>query len=173
METYYTTEEKFLQAVDELSFGETPKALQLLNALLDAEPTYARTYYQLGVIYYYHLMDYKSAGYFLGKCTEIEPLFPNVYVDYIKLLVFLNMEKKATSVAEAALLVPGVCSGTVYQLLGLMFEKKQEWKNALIYYNKSLLTFTSTAEIEKVNEDVERVKQKETATAVYKYHFNA
>ncbi|MDB5119090.1 MAG: hypothetical protein JWN56_308 [Sphingobacteriales bacterium] len=172
METYYTTEEKFLQAVDELSFGETPKALQLLNALLEAEPAYARTYYQLGVIYYYHLMDYKAAGYYLGKCTELEPLFPTVYADYIKLLVFLDMEKKAKSVAEAALHVPGVCSGVVYQLLGLLHEKKHDWNNALMYYQKSLLNSTDNLEVDKINTDISRVKLKMERNKLYKYHFN-
>lgn len=172
METYYTTEEKFLQAVDELSFGETPKALQLLNALLEAEPAYARTYYQLGVIYYYHLMDYKAAGYYLGKCTEMEPSFAPVYADYLKLLVFLNMEKKAKSVAESAINIPGVCPGLVYQLLGLLHEKKHDYTNAFIYYQKSVLNSTDNSEIDKVNADISRVKLKMDGNKKYKYHFD-
>jgi tetratricopeptide (TPR) repeat protein len=172
METYYTTEEKFLQAVDELSFGETPKALQLLNALLEAEPAYARTYYQLGVIYYYHLMDYKAAGYYLGKCTELDPSFAPVYADYLKLLVFLNMEKKAKSVAEAAIHIPGVCPGVVYQSLGLLHEKKHDYASSLVYYQKSALNTTDNSEIEKINSDINRVKQKMEAHKKYKYHFD-
>ncbi|WP_432327344.1 hypothetical protein ACRQ5D_28220 [Mucilaginibacter sp. P25] len=38
MDNYYSIEEKYLRAVDELSFGETPKGLNILNQIITDEP---------------------------------------------------------------------------------------------------------------------------------------
>ena len=108
MDTYYTIEEKYLQAVDELTYGENPKALKLLNEIISNDPLYARAHYQLGKIYYYEIKDYQAAGYHFETCVSLEPSFPDVYYPYMHLVVFLNMEKKVNDVAVKALTTPGV-----------------------------------------------------------------
>jgi tetratricopeptide (TPR) repeat protein len=97
MDTYYTIEEKYLQAVDELSFGETPKALNLLNAIIADDATYARAHHQLGKIYYYDLKDYQTAGFHFKTCMELEPLFPDNYFHYLSLVVCRKEQAMAQS----------------------------------------------------------------------------
>ncbi len=63
MDTYYNIEEKYLLAVEELKYGETPKSLQLLNEVIANDPLHARAHFQLGKIYYYDLNDYNTAGF--------------------------------------------------------------------------------------------------------------
>jgi hypothetical protein len=58
MDTYYIIEEKYLQAVNEASYGETPKGLKLFKEIIDNDPFYARAHYQLGKIYYYEIQDW-------------------------------------------------------------------------------------------------------------------
>ena len=70
MDILYTVEEKYLQAVEELNYGELPKALHLFHEIVNAEPAYARAYYQLGSIYHYHFKNFQSAGYYYKKCIE-------------------------------------------------------------------------------------------------------
>src|ERR1700744_4934667 len=108
MDTYHTIEEKYLQAIDELNYGDSPKALQILNEIVAHDPTYARAHYQLGLIHYYNIEDYNAAGYHLKTCTELEPNFPDVYYHYLKLIVFLNKSKLVASVAAQASKTPGV-----------------------------------------------------------------
>ena len=88
MDIYLTIEEKYLQALDELWYGEPPKALQLLNEIIANDPLYARAHYQLGKIYYYEISDYLAAGYHFKTCAELEPQFPDVYFHYLRLLLF-------------------------------------------------------------------------------------
>jgi len=38
MESYYTVEEKFLQAVEEVNYGEPAKGLQLLKEIVEHDP---------------------------------------------------------------------------------------------------------------------------------------
>ncbi|MFD0764958.1 hypothetical protein ACFQZI_08830 [Mucilaginibacter lutimaris] len=123
MDTYYTIEEKYLQAVEELSYGETPKALNLLNELINNDPLYARAHFQLGKIYYYDLKDYQTAGYHFKTCMEIDPLFCDNYFHYLSLVVFLKMDKQVKAVADKALITPGVSASSIYELLGLYAEK--------------------------------------------------
>src|SRR5271165_1186043 len=127
MDTYYTIEEKYLQAVEEISYGETPKGLQLFNEIVNNDPLYARAHFQLGKIYYYEIKDYQTAGYHFKTCMELEPGFPDNYFHYLQLVVFLDMEKQVLQVGEMALKTPGVNTSSIYELFGLFYEKRKDW----------------------------------------------
>jgi tetratricopeptide (TPR) repeat protein len=170
MDTYYTIDEKYLQAVDELCFGETPKALQLLNEIINNDPLYARAHYQLGKIYYYDVLDYQTAGYHFKTCMELEPSFPDIYFHYLHLVVFLNMEKQVNHIVAQALTTPGVNAAAIHNLLGLFFEKNKYWAKALAAYHKALIEVTTKELQETVEESVERVKEKMQQRNVYQYH---
>lgn len=169
MDTFYTVEEKYLQAVDELRYGETPKALRLLNEIVANDDTYARAHYQLGLVYYYNMDDYQTAGYHFKLCIDTEPAFPDVYYHYLKLIVFLNMHKMVNTVAQQALVTPGVNAAAINNLLGLFAEKSKRWDEALGYYRKALLAATHKEEVSDVEESMERVKSKQLQLAKYNY----
>lgn len=172
MDIYLTIEEKYLQAVDELSYGENPKALQLLNAIIVEDPFYARAHYQLGKLYYYEVNDYQAAGYHFKTCAELEPSFPDVYYHYLHLLVFLNMDKQVSLVKNKALTIPGVCAACIYNLEGLSAEKKKDWKNALTAYQKGFVEATCKVERDNIEESIERVKTKERPFKKYNYELS-
>jgi len=171
MDTYYTTEEKYLQAVDELGYGETPKGLQLLNEIINNDPLYARAHYQLGKIYYYDIMDYQTAGYHFKTCIELEPTFPDLYYHYLRLVVFLNMEKQVNQIIAKALVTPGVNIASIYDLLGLFLEKNKDWTKSLHAYQDALIEVTGKVQKESIEENIDRVKAKMQKGKVYKYHF--
>jgi tetratricopeptide (TPR) repeat protein len=133
----YSIEEKYLQAVEELHYGATPLSLKLLNQILAEDSTFVRAHFKIGVLYYYDLNDYQSAGYHFKLCTELEPSFPDVYFHYITLLVFLNMERQANQVAAKALTVAGVQASAIHNLVGLCAENNQKWNLALASYHKA------------------------------------
>ena len=160
MNTYYTIEEKYLQAVDKIGVGKTPKALKLLNEIVSNDPLYARAHYQLGKINYYDLEDYQAAGYHFKTCMELEPSFPANYYHYLNLLVFLNMQKAVKTVAEKALTVNGVDFADIHDLLGLSAEKNKRWQEALDAYEQALEEATYKKDREKIEESIGRVKAK-------------
>jgi tetratricopeptide (TPR) repeat protein len=169
MDTYYTIEEKYLQAVDELSFGETPKGLNLLNAIIADDATYARAHHQLGKIYYYDLKDYQTAGFHFKTCMELEPTFPDNYSDYLSLVVFLKMERQVGLISAKALTTPGVDIAEVYGLLGLFAEKNKQWPQALQAYRNAYVEATDKAERDEAEESIERVKEKMQQSFAYQY----
>ncbi|RYU92283.1 hypothetical protein EWM62_02270 [Mucilaginibacter terrigena] len=169
MDTYYTIEEKYLQAVEELSYGETPKALNLLNELIANDPLYARAHFQIGKIYYYDLKDYQTAGYHFKTCMEIDPLFPDNYFDYLSLVVFLKMDKQVKMVATTALATPGVNAASIYELLGIYAEKNKNWNKALAAYRNAYMETTTKEQLESTEESIDRVKLKMRQGIVYQY----
>jgi len=124
MDTYYTIEEKYLQAVDEVCFGEIPKGLKLLNEIICNDLFYARAHYQVGKIYYYEIKDYQTAGFHFKTCLELEPSFPDVYFHFMHLVVFMNMEKQVFDIATKALTTQGVNSADIYTIFRLCFSRK-------------------------------------------------
>jgi tetratricopeptide (TPR) repeat protein len=169
MDTYYTIEEKYLRAVDKLSYGRTTKGLKLLNEIINNDPLYARAHYQLGIIYYYEMKDYQTAGYHFKTCMELEPSFPDNYTDYLDLLVFLNMEKLVNSVSIKALNTPGVDAADIYSLLGLFYEKNKNWTKALLNYQKAFMEVTINGDKIDIEQSLKRVRSKMKHTLAYTY----
>ncbi len=170
MDTYYTINEKYLQAIDELSFGETPKALQLLNEIVNNDRLYARAHFQLGKIYYYDLQDYQTAGYHFKTCMELEPTFPGNYFHYLGLVVFLNMEKQVNLIAAKALTIPGVDTAGIHELMGLFEEKNKRWDRSIHAYNLALDEVFGKDQRSSIEDSIERVKTKKERSKTYQYH---
>lgn len=172
MDIYLTIEEKYLQAMDELWYGETPKGLQLMNEIIADDPFYAKAHYQLGTLYYYSVKDYQAAGYHFKTCIELAPDFPDVYYHYLHLLVFLKMGKAIQLVKERALKIPGVNTAAVYNLVALFAEKQKDWDSAIDAYREALLDSTCKTERGSLEESIERVKSKRKQSKKYNYELS-
>ncbi|MBS1504122.1 MAG: hypothetical protein JST32_18785 [Bacteroidetes bacterium] len=169
MDIYLSLEEKFLKALDKINYGKTPKALQLLNEIIADDPFYARAHYQLGKIHYYDINDYQAAGYHFKTCIELEPAFPDVYEHYLRLLVFLGMDKQVHAVKDRALIVPGVNKSYIHYLTGLHAEKKREWNNALAAYHEAFMSAIGKHDKETAENCIARVKAKDHPSIKYHY----
>lgn len=169
MNTYYTIEEKYLQAIDKISYGKTPKALKLLNEIISNDPLYARAHHQLGMIYYYEIKDYQTAGYHFKTCMELEPSFPDNYTHYLDLLVFLNMEKLVNTISTKALNTQGADTAGIYDLLGLFYEKNKQWTKAQEAYQKAFMEVTDNKEKADIELSLNRVRSKMKQTLAYTY----
>jgi len=169
MDTYYTIEEKYLQAVDEVCFGEIPKGLKLLNEIICNDLFYARAHYQVGKIYYYEIKDYQTAGFHFKTCLELEPSFPDVYFHFMHLVVFMNMEKQVFDIATKALTTQGVNSADIYDLQALFFEKNKNWVKALASYRNAFIEVTDKKQKEYIEDSIERVSEKIRKYKAYQY----
>jgi len=169
MNTYYTTDEKYLKAVEKYYYGKTPKSLQLLNDIIAADPQYARAYFQLGKIYFYELKDYQQAGYCFKTCNELDAAFPDVYYHYMRLLSFLNMTKTMNSVKEKALQTPGVEHAGIWEILALNAEKNNDLALARSCYEKAFEIVTSSKRMENIQDGLNRIEEKQQRKKAYLY----
>jgi tetratricopeptide (TPR) repeat protein len=169
MDIYYTIEEKYLQAIEEYWYGQSPKSLQLLNEIIAIDPMYAKAYYHLGLIYCYELSDYQAAGYNFKTCNQLDPAFPDVYEHYTHLLAFLDMEKQLQVVKEKALATPGVDFAAIWNILGLHAEKKKDLHQAKTCLDEAFALSTSKIQLESVEENLQRVELKLKRKTAYSY----
>ena len=171
MDILYTVEEKYLQATEELNYGELPKALHLFNEIINNDPDYARAYYQLGCFYHYQFKNYQTAGYYYKKCIELEAEFPDVYEHYLRLLITLKMTNLVNRIAEKALVIAGVCQAQIYESLGLYAEEQQHLDEAMLHYKKASLITSSQNEHSLFQDHLKRIgdKQKANQNMVYAY----
>jgi len=169
MDIYTTADEKYLQAIEELNWGELPKALQYFNELVAFDPDYARGYFQLGNLYHYRFKDYKTAGYYYKRCIELDADFPEVYEPYLKLVITLKMHKLAKQIADKALTVSGVCEAQIYENLGLQAEQQQNFIGAASYFKKAELFNAVQDKHGILQEHQDRIKNKLNSTKAMIY----
>jgi len=169
MDIFTTVEEKYLQAIEELNWGELPKAHQYLIELIAFDPDYARAYYQLGNFNHYHFKNYQSAGYYYKRCIEIDPSFPEVYEPYLKLVITLKMHKLVKQVSAQALAVPGVCEASIYESLGFYAERQQDFKLADSYFKKAEMLNAVQDKQSVFKEHQNRIKSKVNSTKTMIY----
>lgn len=172
MDIYFTIEEKYLQAVEEYNYGTLPKTLQLLNEIVATASTFARAHYLLGKMHYNDMNDYQSAGYHYQTCVELEPSFPDAYVPYLRLLLFLNKSTLAQTVSTKALQVPGVDHSHVHEIMGQIAEKNSQWTKAAELFRKALLAADDKSQVDDVQEHIKRIELKLQSTRVYVYNLS-
>jgi len=167
MDIYTTVEEKYLQAIEELHWGELPKALQYFKEIIAFDEEYARAYFQMGNLYYHHFKDYRTAGYYYKRCAELEPEFPDVWEPYLKLVITLKMHKLVDQIAEKAINTAGVCIAHIYQDLGLNAEQHQKYEEARYFFKKAEQFNAALDEQSLLQEHQNRIKNKiESAKAM-------
>lgn len=169
MDIYTTVEEKYLQAIEELHWGELPKALQYFKQVIAFDEDYARAYFQLGNIYLNHFKDYKTAGYYYKRCIELDADFPDAYEPYLEIVVTLKMHRLVKQVAERALSVPGVSETRIYESLGLYAERLQNFEEAASYFKKAEFFNEETDETKVFKEHQIRLKNKMNSTKAVFY----
>jgi tetratricopeptide (TPR) repeat protein len=171
MDILYTVEEKYLQAIEELHYGELPKALHYFNEIIETEPGYARAYYQLGCFYHYQFKNYQTAGYYYKKCIELEAEFPDVYEHYLRLLILLKLDKSIETAAEKALSIPGVCKANIYESLGVYQEEQRQFDKAKAHYSAAALATSSQTDHSLIQDHLKRIEEKKNAAKSMTYAY--
>jgi tetratricopeptide (TPR) repeat protein len=160
MNIYYTIDEKYMKAMQKISWSQFPKAKLMLEEILSQEPGYAKAHHQLGCIYFYELQDYKIAGYHFNLAIQFDPLYPLVYLDYLKLLNDMEEHGLLMKTVEKALKIKGVCKSCVYNEAGISFEQKSDFDEALKYFHLGFMNGIQKCDIDKTKSNKERVEDK-------------
>lgn len=171
MDILYTTEEKYLEALDELEHGEPQKALHLMNEIIQIDPEYARAYYHLGNIYQDRFKNFQTAGFYYKKCIGLEPEFPDAYLPYLRLLTTLEMPNLAEQIFHKALLVKGVCKCCIYEQMGNYAEQDKRWEEANEFYKQALLNSTGIEDKSALHDNLQRLRDKKQLTQRVIYNF--
>jgi tetratricopeptide (TPR) repeat protein len=168
-ELFYTIDEKYLCAADEICCTNFAKAKIMLEQILDEEPAYAKAHYQLGRIYYYELGEYTKAQAHFEMAIGFSPDLSWTYQTYLELLVHLGKKEQALLLAERALKVNGTCSACISNCTGMLHEKSADLKEAIQYYKKALYHATSSCCENDFTSNLQRAERKLKSQKNYLY----
>ncbi len=125
-------QEQFLAAVRAEELGEKQRAMGLYGAILEADPTYAPAYINLGTIYF-HLRQYGRAEELYRRATEEDPGYVLAFFDLGNVLDELErLEESIAAYRQAIALAPRYADA--HYNLALAHERKGERRPALRHW---------------------------------------
>lgn len=160
MENVFWIEEQFLQVDKLYDTGEFVEGKKLLEEILENEPGFGRAHNHLGWLYYAKLDDYEKAGYHLKLALKFSPAYPPGFVNYTYLLNYLNRHKELVEHVSQAMLVEGVNKSVIYNELGKSYEINGFYKEAASAYLEAKRFSLNKNEMEMIDENMTRVKNK-------------
>ncbi|TAE78920.1 MAG: hypothetical protein EAY81_11865 [Bacteroidetes bacterium] len=168
-ELFYSIDEKYLCAADEISCTNFAKAKILLEQILDEEPSYAKAHYQLARIYYHELGEYKKALAHFEMAIGFDPNLSWTYHSYLEFLIAVGKKEQALLLAEKALKIEGTCSACINNNLGLLHEKSAAFKEAIQCYKRALYQATNNCCEDEFTSNLLRVERKLKSSKNYLY----
>jgi tetratricopeptide (TPR) repeat protein len=123
----------FLAAVQAEEAGERPRAIQLYEQIIAADPTYAAAFINLGTIYF-HLRQYGRAEELYRRATEVDPDYVLAFFDLGNVLDELDRPEESIAAYEQAVaLSPRY--GDAHYNLALAYERRSDLRHALRHWH--------------------------------------
>lgn len=169
MDIYYTIEEKYLKAIQDLGEGDIPKAKLSLEQILEDEPGFGKAHYYLACIYFDKLVNYPLALQHIELALKFDPQFPEAHQYYLGMLLDLDCHSQLLEQSQKALKAVGVCKSCVYRIVALSYEKRKQWDLALDNFRQAYLHSINKYEIAHIEECAERVKAKKKSEKKWVY----
>jgi tetratricopeptide (TPR) repeat protein len=161
MNIYLSIEEKYLKAAQKRDYGNTVKALRLLEEVLEEEPSHAKAHYELAMIYSEEFGNSQQAERHLELALRFDPLLSWTYLSLLEVLNAQQKHARLLEIGELALKHAEVCNACIGLEIGLSFEKKHEYEEALRHYRFAKRESLCARDTEKAKEAIDRIRNKE------------
>jgi len=153
-------ETKFQEADSLIDQKKFEDAYNKLRSIIEEEPDFGKAYNHLGWLAHWKLKDYTAAEDYYKKSMEISPEYVYAYNNYAMLLNMLKRWDELAALVAKALQVPGATPHSLYNELGLMFEKQGKYKEAIEQYRQIIFNSIDETVIENANKAIERCNMK-------------
>ena len=150
------SDKQFFLASRLLKEGQVEECLNELSLLLIRYPDHGRGNALLGRLYLQHLSDYTKAEEYFLQALRFDPLYPELYYDFAELLIHLEKYTEAIAVLNKGFEIPGIEKEKMLRLFGLVYEKQQNYDQAITYYTDGIIQSMSEASIKKLQADIQR-----------------
>lgn len=125
-------QDQFLAAVQAEESGDKNRAIELYRQIVEADPTYAAAYINLGTIYF-HLRQFERAEELYRRAAEEDPSYVLAFFDLGNVLDELNrLEESIAAYRQAVKLAPGYADA--HYNLALALERKGELRHAMRHW---------------------------------------
>ena len=140
--------------------GRLEEALTELNQLLSRFPESGRLQSINGYILFRYAKQNDAAEEAFRKAMRADGEDPELYPEYAELLLQGAKYTEMVAVLNRALEVPLVKKDVIYHLFGQLYERQQNWDEAIEYYNRAILFTLDGALMKQFLEARQRVQQK-------------
>lgn len=153
---------KLVLVKDLLNSGRKEEAIAELSQLLSKNPDSGRLQSFYGKVLFRYLHQYEAAEEAFRKALRSNGEDPELYPEYAALLLQGGKFTEMVAVLNRALEVPLVTKDIIYQLFGQLYERQQNWDEAMEYYTRAALFTLDNAQLLVYLADRERVLKKRT-----------
>jgi tetratricopeptide (TPR) repeat protein len=143
-----------------LKADRVEEALQELTVLLNRNPESGKVQAMYGHILYRYFGQYDAAEEAFRKAMRINGTFHELYIDYANLLFDAAKYTEMVAVLNKALEVPLIRKDQIYVLFGRLYERQENWDEAIEYYSKAALFTLSNQDLEIYLSERQRVLRK-------------
>ena len=150
------SEKQFFLASRLLKEGQLEECMNELSLLLIRYPDHGRGNALLGHLFMRHLSDYSQAETCFNQALRFDALYPELYYDFADLLIQIEKYTEAIAVLNKAFEIPGIEKEKLLRLFGLVYEKQQNYEQAISYYTDGIIQSMSEASIKKLQSDIQR-----------------
>ncbi|HEU4718041.1 MAG TPA: hypothetical protein VFU15_09415 [Bacteroidia bacterium] len=169
MDIYYSTEDKYIRAVQKLDYGYAAKAKRLLSEILEEEPDNGRAHYQLARIAWWKLRDAEMTRRHLYYAKRFAPGFTPAWYFLVNVLLETRAHEQLLAVAAEAITVPGISHSWVYFLCALSHEQQLQLGEATRFAEKALQHSICEDESGEVKLALARIRRKREAAKPFLY----
>lgn len=161
MENEIYMEEQILEADKLYGDGEYAECKRRLLDMLEQEPAFGRAHHLIGCLYFYILDDHEKAYRHMKLAVKFAPNYPAGFVNYARLLNYLNRHREVLMLIPQALSVEGVNKCVMLMELGKSFEQNGNYTEALNCYYEAERYAIHYQETEAVVIGIKRLKKKQ------------
>jgi tetratricopeptide (TPR) repeat protein len=150
------SDKQFFLASRLLKEGQVEECINELSLLLIRFPDHGRGNALLGHLFMRHLSNYNQAEECFNKALRFDPLYAELYYDFAELLIHLEKYTEAIAVLNKGFEIPGIEKEKLLRLFGLVYEKQQNYDQAITYYTDGIIQSMSETAIKKLQGDIQR-----------------
>jgi tetratricopeptide (TPR) repeat protein len=143
-----------------LQGGRLEEAFNEISLLLPRFPESGRLQALHGQVLFRYLGHFDQAEEAFRKAMRSDGDDPALYPEYAALLLQGGKYTEVVAVLNRAMEVPLVAKEKIFALFGQLYERQQNWEEAIEYYSKAALFTLDTDEMEQFLADRQRVARK-------------
>lgn len=150
----------FLEADQLIAASSMAEAMEVLQDILNDDPSYAKAHNHLGWMYDTQLCEYQMAEEHFKHAINFRPDYPSPYFNYFELLFVQKRYPEAEKLLSRALQSSTVNKERVYYLQGRLFEAQSEYNKARHSYALYGKGAFETKSMEAAEEAINRCNKK-------------
>lgn len=143
-----------------LKTNRIEEALQELNLLLSRNSDSGKVQAVYGHMLFHYFNQFDSAEEAFRKAVRVDGSSHELYIDYATLLLKAGKYTEMVAVLNKALEVPLIGKDEIFVLFGNLYERQENWEEAIEYYTRAALFTLSNEMLETYYSDRQRILRK-------------